>query len=152
LFAYKLAIRRNDTNEITRIKTNPYTKGVILNAIQFEARETLAGVLKWVRDGTDENLPAATGMASAIAAPPAPEPRRELRPPPPPPTKLELRSLLRTSKRTIAVINGERFEQGSEISMLIAGKRHLVRLEEAQENAVVVTVDGVKQTLRLGEK
>lgn len=152
LFAFKLAARRSDTNEITRIKTNPYTKGVILSAIEFDARETLAGVVKWVRDGTDEKLPAATGISVAGAATSTPEPPRELRPPPPPATKLELRSLLRTSKRTIAVINGERFEQGSEISLLIAGKRHLVRLEEARENAVVVSVDGAKQTLRLGEK
>ena len=153
LFAYKLAARRGDTNEIARIKVNPYTKGAILAAIEFEAREGLPGVVKWVRDGTDERLPAATGAAVAAAvAPSAPSPPRELRPPPPPAMKLELRSLLRTSKRTIAVINGERFERGSELSMLIDGKRHVVRMEEAQDNAVVVTVDGVRQTLRLGEK
>ncbi|KAF0174172.1 MAG: Uncharacterized protein FD161_3657 [Limisphaerales bacterium] len=152
LFAFKLAARRNDTNETARIKANPYTKGVILNALEFEARESLLGVVRWVRDGTEEKLPAATGITAAVAATPTPEPLRELRPPPPPATKLELRSLLRTSKRTVAVINGERFERGSELSMLIDGKRHLVRMEEAQENAVVVSVDGVKQTLRLGAK
>lgn len=152
LFAFKLAARRNDTNETARIKANPYTKGVILNALEFEARESLLGVVRWVREGTDEKLPAATGLTVATVAPSAPEPPRELRPPPPPPTRLELRSLLRTSKRTVAVINGERFERGSELSMLIDGKRHLVRMEEAQENAVVVSVDGVKQTLRLGAK
>lgn len=155
LFAYKLALRRNDTNETARIKQNPYTKGVILSAIEFDARETLAGVVKWVRESSDEKLPVTTGTtlsSATIIAPPAPEPARELRPLPPPATKLELRSLLRTSKRTIAIINGERFEMGAEISLLIAGKRHLVRLEEALENAVVVTVDGTKQTLRLGEK
>lgn len=152
LFAFKLAARRSDTNETARIKANPYTKGVILSALEFEARESLVGVVRWVRDGTDEKLPAATGITAAVTATPAPEPLRELRPPPPPATKLELRSLLRTSKRTIAVINGERFERGSELSMLIDGKRHLVRLEEAQENAVIVSVDGVNQTLRLGGK
>lgn len=151
LIAYKLAVRRGDTNEITRIKQNPYTKGVILNAIEFDAREGLPGVVTWVRSGTDAALPTATGIASATA-PSAPEPVRELRPPPPPATKLELRSLLRTSKRTMAVINGERFEAGSELSLLISGKRHLVRMVEAQDNAVVVTVDGEKQTLRLGAK
>lgn len=148
LFAFKLAARRGDTNEIARIKVNPYTKGVVLSALEFEAREGLPGVMSWVRNGTEVVLPA-TGVASATAAP---EPVRELRPPPPPATKLELRSLLRTSKRTVAVINGERFELGSEISMLINGKRHLVRMEAALENAVTVTVDGTKQTLRLGEK
>jgi len=152
LFAFKLAARRNDTNETARIKANPYTKGVILSALEFEARESLLGVVRWVREDTDEKLPAATGITAAVAATPTPEPLRELRPPPPPATKLELRSLLRTSKRTVAVINGERFERGSELSMLIDGKRHLVRMEEAQENAVVVSVDGVKQTLRLGAK
>ncbi len=164
LFAYKLAARRLDTNEVTRIKENTYTKGVILNAIEFEAREGMPGVVKWVRNRTEAALPAATGAptpgpaaatasaAPAASAPAAPEPPRELRPPPPPATKLELRSLLRTSKRTIAIINGERFEPGSEISMLINGKRHIVRMEEALENAVTVTVDGAKQTLRLGEK
>ncbi|MFM8470290.1 MAG: hypothetical protein ACKODH_10020 [Limisphaerales bacterium] len=154
LFAFKLAARRNDTNEIARIKANPYTKGVILSAIEFEAREGVSGVVKWVRESSEEKLPAATGAALAIAksSPPAPEPPPELRPPPPPPTKLELRSLLRTSKRTVAVINGERFEMDHELSMLVDGKRHLVRLVEAQNNAVVVTVDGTSQTLRLGEK
>jgi hypothetical protein len=155
LFGFKLAVRLGDTNEVARIKANPYTKGAILAAVEFEAREGLPGVVKWVRDGTDDKLPAATGAAptagNAVAAA-APEPPRELRPPPPPATKLELRSLLRTSKRTVAVINGERFERGSELSMLIDGKRHVVRMEEAQDNAVVVTVDGVRQTLRLGEK
>lgn len=152
LFAFKLAVRRGDTNEVTRIKANPYTKGAILGAIEFEAREGLPGVIKWVRDGMDEKLPTATGAAVAVIAPVTPEPPRELRPPPPPATKLELRSLLRTSKRTVAVINGERFELGTEISLLVGGTRHLVRLEEAQPNAVVVSVDGVRQTLRLGEK
>lgn len=152
LFAFKLAVRRNDTNEIARIKKNPYTKGVVLSAIEFETREGLPGVATWVRSSTDASLPAATGLAAASSAPSAPEPVRELRPPPPPATKLELRSLLRTSKRTVAVINGERFEPGSELSMLIDGKRSLVRLESAHENAVVVTVDGTRQTLQLGAK
>lgn len=152
LFAFKLAARRGDTNEIARIKVNPYTKGVVLSAIEFDAREGLPGVVTWVRNASDASLPAATGLADATAAASAPEPMRELRPPPPPATRLELRSLLRTSKRTVAVINGERFERGSELSMLIDGKRHLVRMEEAQENAVVVSVDGVRQTLRLGTK
>lgn len=164
LLAYKLAARRKDTNEVTRLKENTYTKGVILNAIEFEAREGMPGVVAWVRNRTESALPAATGIpapapvgtttaaAPSGSAPAAAEPPRELRPPPPPATKLELRSLLRSSKRTVAVINGERFEPGSEISLLIAGKRHLVRMEEAQENSVIVTVDGAKQTLRLGEK
>jgi hypothetical protein len=64
--------------------------------------------------------------------------------------KLELRSLVRTAKRSFAVINGERFELGTEISLLVGGQRRRVRLESAQENAVVVTVDGQPQTLRLG--
>ena len=140
--AFKLAARRGDTNEIARIKVNPYTKGVVLSALEFEAREGLPGVVSWVRNGTEVVLPA-TRVASATAAP---EPVRELRPPPPPATKLELRSLLRTSKRTVAVINGERFELGSELSMLIDGKRRLVRLESAAEISVVVTVDGARQT------
>ena len=148
LFAFKLAARRGDTNEIARIKVNPYTKGVVLSALEFEAREGLPGVVSWVRNGTEVVLPA-TRVASATAAP---EPVRELRPPPPPATKLELRSLLRTSKRTVAVINGERFELGSELSMLIDGKRRLVRLDSAAEISVVVTVDGVRQTLQLGAR
>ncbi|MFA6543848.1 MAG: hypothetical protein WCS99_05460 [Limisphaerales bacterium] len=152
LLAFKLAARRSDTNETARIKTNPYTKGVILNAIEFEGREGLPGVVAWVRNGTDAALPAATGMASSVAPTAAPEPLGELRPPPPPATKLELRSLLRTAKRTVAVINGERFVPGSELSMLINGKRQLVRLEATHENTVTVSVDGEKQTLRLGAK
>jgi hypothetical protein len=146
------AARRSDTNETARIKTNPYPKGVILNAIEFEGREGLPGVVAWVRNGTDAALPAATGMASSVAPPAAPETLGELRPPPPPATKLELRSLLRTAKRTVAVINGERFVPGSELSMLINGKRQLVRLEATHENTVIVSVDGEKQTLRLGAK
>ncbi len=154
LLAFKLAARRNDTNEVARIKQNPYTKGVILNAIEFDAREGMPGVVTWVRNGADTTLPAATGVAvaTAAAAPSIPEPPRELRPTPPPATKLELRSLLRSAKRTVAVINGERFEPGTELSMLIGGKRQLVRLEEVQANAVIVSVDGERQTLRIGTK
>ena len=152
LFAFKLAARRGDTNEQARIKANPYTKGAILGAIEFEAREGLPGVIKWVREGAEELLPAPGNSVMVAAAPAAAEPPRELRPPPPPATKLELRSLLRTTKRTVAVINGERFELGTEIPLLVGGQRHLVRLEEAQPNAVTVSVDGVRQTLRLGEK
>ncbi len=152
LFAYKLAARRGDTNEIARLKQNPYTKGVILNAIEFDAREGLAGVVSWVQNSTDASLPAATGMANASVAVPPPEPPGELRPPPPAPTKLELRSLLRTSKRTVADINGERFETGRELSMLLDGKRHLVRMVSAEENGVTVTVDGKPETLKLGAK
>ena len=152
LFAFKLAARRNDTGEITRIKANPYTKGAILGAIEFEAREGLPSLIQWVREGTDEKLSPVGGAAVAASAPVAPGPPPGLRPPPPPVTRLELRSLLRTSKRTVAIINGERFELDRELSMLVGDKRHLVRLIEAQDNAVVVTVDGVRQTLRLGEK
>lgn len=146
LFAYRLAERRGDTNELTRIKQNTYTKGVVLSAIEFEAHEGLPGVMSWVRTGTEPSLTAGSGVAPAL---PSLTLVRELRPPPPPPVKLELRSLLRTSKRTVAFINGERFEPGSELSMLINGKRHLVRLESAQEGEVVVSVDGVRQTLQL---
>lgn len=152
LFAYKLAVRRGDTNEVARLRVNPYTKGAILGAIEFEGREGLPGVIKWVREGTENKLAAAAEAAPVVAGAPVSEPPRELRPPPPPATKLELRSLLRTARRTVAVINGERFELDGELSLLVDGKRHVVRLIEAQSNAVVVTVDGVRQTLRLGEK
>ncbi len=146
LFAYRLAAHRGDTNELTRIKQNTYTKGVVLSAIEFDAREGLPGVLSWVRTGTEPSLPDGSGVAPAS---PSPTLVRELRPPPPPPVKLELRSLLRTSKRTVAFINTERFEVGREISMFINGKRHLVRLESAHGGEVVVSVDGVQQTLQL---
>ena len=146
LFAYRLAARRGDTNELTRIKQNTYTKGVVLSAIEFDAREGLPGVVSWVRTGTEPSLPAGSGVAPTS---PSLTLVRELRPPPPPPVKLELRSLLRTSKRTVAFINTERFEVGRELSMLINGKRHLVRLESAHEGEVVVSVDGVRQTLQL---
>lgn len=148
LFAYKLAARRGDTNELARIRQNPYTKGVVLHAIEFESREGLAGVVAWVRNGTEATL-SGTGVADPVRVT---EPVRELRPPPPLATKLELRSLLRTATRTVAIINGERFEAGREISLLIDGKRRLVRMESAQGNTVVVTVDGARQTLQLGEK
>ena len=74
----------------------------------------------------------------------------ELRPPPPPATKLELRSLLRTTKRTVAVINNERFEPGAEIPLLINGQRHRVRLESVEDNAVTVTVDGADYAYTAG--
>lgn len=174
LLAYKLATLRRDTNEIARLKTNPYTKGAILRAIEFETRDGLPAVLAWARDGKTDQFPgqttgtpnavastvATTNAANATNAPAGTEPTAppvvnapllpELRPPPPPVTKLELRSLLRTSKRTIAVINGERFEPGTEISLLVGTKRHRVRLESTGENTVVVTVDGQRQTLQLG--
>lgn len=161
LLAHKLAQGRKDTNEMTRLKNNAYTKGVILDALEFEARAGMPGVVAWVRTGKDAALPAATGEKIASTAtgtaptsppPAAPAVAIELRPTPPPATKLELRSLLRTSRRTVAVINGERFEAGSELSMLIDGKRHNVRMVSVEENGVVVTVDGAKQTLRLGAK
>ncbi|NBV22100.1 MAG: hypothetical protein EBS05_09310 [Proteobacteria bacterium] len=152
LFAYKLAVRRNDTNETARIKANPYTKGVILAALEFNAREGVPGVVQWVRTGTAATLPPATGLTASDAPDAKPAGPVELRPPPPPATKLELRSLSRTAKRTTAFINGERFEPGMELSMLIDGKRRRVRLEEVQTSSVTITVDGEKQTLRLGEK
>lgn len=149
LFAFKLATRRADTNELTRIKQNTYTRGVILNAIEFDTRVGLAGVISWVRNGTESALPGVSGNALATEVPSTPI---ELRPPPPPATKLELRSLIRTATRTVAVINGERFVTGSELSMLIDGKRRLVRLESATESSVIVTVDGIRQSLDLGTK
>lgn len=148
LLGYKLAARRGDTNELARIRRNPYTNGRIIPALDLEAREGLAAVLNWVRNGTAASLGSNSAPAvTTIATPAAPT---ELRPPPPPAVKLELRSLVRTAKRTFAVINGERFELGTEISLLVGGQRRRVRLESAQENAVVVTVDGQPQTLRLG--
>ena len=113
----------------------------------MEAREGLAAVLSWVRSGSNSSVGSNSVPVATLTAP---APPTELRPPPPPAMKLELRSLVRTSKRTFAVINGERFELGTEISLLVGGQRRRVRLESAQENAVVVTVDGQPQTLRLG--
>ena len=147
LLGYKLATRRGDTNELARIRRNPYTNGRIIPALDLEAREGLAAVLNWVRNGTAASLGSNSAPVVTIATPAAPA---ELRPPPPPAVKLELRSLVRTAKRTFAVINGERFELGTEIALLVGGQRRRVRLESAQENAVVVTVDGQPQTLRLG--
>ena len=148
LLGYKLAARRGDTNELARIRQNPYTNGRILPMLDMEAREGLAAVLSWVRSGSNPSVGSnSVPVATLTTAPAQPA---ELRPPPPPAMKLELRSLVRTSKRTFAVINGERFELGTEISLLVGGQRRRVRLESAQENAVVVTVDGQPQTLRLG--
>jgi hypothetical protein len=147
LFGYKLAARRGDTNELARIRRNPYTNGRILPMLDMEAREGLAAVLSWVRSGSNSSVGSNSVPVATLTAP---APPTELRPPPPPAMKLELRSLVRTSKRTFAVINGERFELGTEISLLVGGQRRRVRLESAQENAVVVTVDGQPQTLRLG--
>ena len=46
LLAFKLAARRNDARETARIRANPYTKGVILSAIEFEAKEGVPGVIR----------------------------------------------------------------------------------------------------------
>ena len=147
LLGYKLAARRGDTNELARIRRNPYTNGRILPMLDMEAREGLAAVLSWVRSGSNSSVGSNSVPVATLTAPAQPV---ELRPPPPPATKLELRSLVRTSKRTFAVISGERFELGTEISLLVGGQRRRVRFESAQENTVVVTVDGEPQTLRLG--
>ncbi len=113
LVAYKVCQRAGFTNQVDRIKKNPYTKGRILTMLEADRQVGLARVLEWVRTGAGAtmSLRGATTPAPITAGPPARRPAAG-RASASPRTGLKVTSISRTARGLRAEINGVMFYQG----------------------------------------
>jgi hypothetical protein len=146
LIPYKLSEITRDTNQMHRIRVNPYTRGVITNLIAFEAHHGLDAVLALVKGGKTEKLDT-EGLAAASpprwAATGAPA---EL------PADVALTGLAGSTGRRLAFINGQLMRAGDRKRIALKGRTVSVRCLEVQEDHAVVQVDDEPRprTLKLG--
>jgi hypothetical protein len=163
LMAYKVCERAGFTNQLDRIKKNPYTKGRILDALEADRQIGLGRILIWVKSGRGETLPY-DGKALASQPPP-----RSSRPPAPvvqkpsptrPPTAaagatpqqkaapqkragtgLKLSSIARTARGYRAEINGVQFYQGDLRRVSINGRLANLQCIEVTSRGVMFSVN-----------
>lgn len=119
LVAYKVCARAGFTNQMDKIKKNPYTKGRIVTMLEADRQYGFARVLDWVRTGTGRTM----NISNRRMPPPSTtsqQPARPIyRPQPPtgsasaaPKNGLKLTSISRTSRGLRAEINGVLFYRG----------------------------------------
>jgi len=148
LIPYKLAEGARDTNQMHRIRVNPYTRGMITNLIAFEARHGLDAVLTWVKDGKADRLDTA-GLADA--SPPrwaASSATVEL------PSDLALTGLAGGASRRLAFINGQLIRSGERKRIALKGRTVSLQCLEIAADSVTVQVEGESQprTLKMSGK
>lgn len=149
--AYQLATAKAQTDQLERIRKNPYTHGRILPVIEAVKDQSFAALLEWVKSGTDKTLEANGLVAFANGAPPKPRVFVPNAPPPPPPSKLLLRGLSGTKQRRFALINDQTFMANDEAKVKVADKSVRVKCLEIKNDSVVVSVeDGAPVTIFLG--
>ncbi len=153
LIAYKIVERNDDTEGQTRIKENLYTNGKILTAIEYENRHGLDAVLSWVKNATDLTL--SEDQPVVAAATPASAPASPLfaaapvTAAPPAPAALELKGMLGTRQRRLALINDRAFSKDELGTVVVGGRKLSVQCVEILDNAVVIKVNGSNQPVTL---
>jgi hypothetical protein len=159
LVSYKLAVYRRDEEQIERIKRNQYTKGKILQLIEYEKEFGFQAILQWVKSGTTASLDTKEVVEPAAAAVTAPRSESPFFVPvasaaaPAAPATLTLKGLLGSGKRRLALINDRTFEKAEEGKVRVGNKTVAVKCMDILENSVIVRVDGAEPiTLTLDGK
>ncbi|MGB0581560.1 MAG: protein DA1 [Limisphaerales bacterium] len=164
LVAYKVCERAGFTNQLARIKKNPYTNGRILTMLEAERQNGFARVLEWVRTGTSatmnvRNLPRAPGVATTprTSRPPV---RSATRAQPrtsspktasPPSSGLKITSIARTNRGYRAQINGVLFYRGDLKRITYNGRPVNLHCLRVTENSATVSVNrGNPHVVRMG--
>ncbi|MBI3416080.1 MAG: hypothetical protein HY043_12345 [Verrucomicrobia bacterium] len=151
LVAFRLMASRGVSNQLEKIRSNPYTHGRIETLLEADAQFGLSTVLEWVKSGADTTLDArklagfrTDAIISALHTAPAPAP--------PVPATLVLRGILRSGKQRLALINDRSFATNEEAAIRIGPQEWIVRCREIRDDAVVVSVNGSTNllTLQLG--
>jgi len=163
LVAYKVCQRAGFTNQLARIKKNPYTNGRILTMLEAERQYGFARVLEWVRTGTSatmnvRNMPRAPSVSSTTRTPRPPTrsatrtPSRSTSTPKATnsSTGLKITSIARTSRGYRAQINGVLFYRGDLKRVTYNGRPVNLQCLRVTESSVTVSINrGNPQVLRM---
>jgi hypothetical protein len=148
LLAYKVAVFRQDKEQLEKSKSNTYTKGKILELMSYEQEFGFQAVLQWVKTGTEPTL-----AGREIAKPPPVAeipffvPAAAVRPAA---TNLVLKGVMGSEKRRLALINDRTFEKAEEGKVRVGDKTVVVKCVDILVDAVVVRIDGAAPvTLKL---
>ncbi len=163
LVAYKVAGRAGYTNQLDRIKKNPYTNGRILDLLEADRQYGFSRVLNWVKTGTNEvisvtrqrQIAGPVTTASSRVAPMRSAPGSSQRSPPVPvgSRALKLQSIARTAGGFQATVNGVRMNEGNIRRLNVEGRPSNVYCLKVTENSVTVTVNRDKpKTLYLNQR
>lgn len=139
LAAYKLAQSRRDTNQIERLRRNPYTQGLITNLITFESHNGFEAVLAWVKTGRTPKLDVDSAGATRTAAWAVPSVQRAL------PEEVTLTGLAVSATRRVAFINGVLFAASDRKRVRLKDRTVIVKCVEIREDGVLVQVEGEAQ-------
>ncbi len=162
LVAYKVCEAAGFTNQLERIKKNPYTKGRILTMLEADKQFGFFKVLDWVRNGRNPTVTLHNqGSTARTTSPPmARTPTRSTPAPRPPITSssgssatrgLRLTSISRTARGYRAQINGVMFYRGDLKRVTINGRPANVQCLQVTGNSASISVNRSNpQTLRMG--
>ncbi len=148
LAAWKLMQARGETGEQTRIESNAYTRGRILELIEIEKQIGFAAVLDWVKRGSGRTLSRAKETVA-----PGPEPSRNQAAldiwraasrasRAPVRESLRLDGLVERSDRTVALINGVTVEAGDAAEIRLNGELVKLTVEGITNGSVVLRTNG----------
>jgi hypothetical protein len=135
--------------QVQSIMENTYTGGRIKPAAEFYKVHGLNRVLDWVVTGQepefnerDFQVTYRSPGAPEIWQPPAPVYRQQF-------NALQLKSVVGTKEKAVALINDRTFVRGEERKMDLGGKRLSVKLLEITDDSVVLQVEGSPAPLKL---
>lgn len=135
--------------QVQAIMENTYTRGRIKPAAEFYKVHGLNQVLDWVATGQepefnerDFQVTYRSPGAPEVWQPPAPAYRQQF-------SALQLKSVIGTKEKAVALINDKTFVKGEERKMELAGKRLSVKLLEINEEGVVLQVEGSQTPVKL---
>jgi len=158
LLAYKVAERAGFTNQLERIRKNPYTQGRINELLAADRQHGLTEILRWVKTGRNATVsvsaePAPTPAPAPRAAVPSPAARKQPSPPAgAAPTGLSLSAIVRTTRGYRAQINGVFFESGDLKRITFNGRPANLQCLRITEDGALVSLNRSRpQTLQLGK-
>jgi hypothetical protein len=159
LVSYKYMVSLNETNEMTTILKNDYTKGKIDILIAADNRFGFDAVVEWIKSGDDTTLDAdhlerirAIGgnyvsPLAAVTAAPLALPTAAYAPPAP--TTLVLKSISGAATHRFALINSTTFETMEQERVRVGATNYVVRCLEIGNDSVTIQVNGSPEKKRL---
>lgn len=160
LVAYKVSQRAGFTNQLDRIKKNPYTKGRILTMLEADRQSGFSRILDWVRSGTGATMNVRGVPRSNAPAVSSRSPARPTTPYRPPaatgasvrPRKgLKVTSISRTSRGLRAEINGVLFYQGELKRITYEGRPANMHCLRINGSSVTISINRAQpKVVRLG--
>lgn len=166
LVAYKVCERAGFTNQLDRIKKNPYTNGRILIMLEADRQLGFAKILDWVRTGATATMsirgvgrmPGASSTTRVTRTPSRPATRAAPRTSSTKTSRtgsssgLKLTTIAQTSRGYRAQINGVLFYRGDLKRITYNGRPANLHCLRVTENTATVSINrGNPQVLRMGK-